>query len=88
VRSRKTRSPAAAEQRARPRRVGQRGSKTTDTDSRSALQSVYDGQRCIGFLVRGRSGIEAYDAAERSLGTYPNLKNAADAVSDAAGRRA
>jgi hypothetical protein len=52
------------------------------------LQSVYDGQRCIGFLVRGRSGIEAYDAAERSLGTYPNLKNAADAVSDAAGRRA
>jgi hypothetical protein len=87
VRSRKTRSPAAAEQRARPRRVGQRGSKT-DTDSHSALQSVYDGQRCIGFLVRGRSGIEAYDAAERSLGTYPNLKNAADAVSDAAGRRA
>ena len=34
-----------------------------------SLVSVYDGQTCIGFLLsRGCRGIEAFDAAERSLG--------------------
>jgi len=43
--------------------------------------SVYDGRTCIGFLLgRGRSGIEAFTAAEQSLGTFPDQKSAASAV--------
>jgi len=33
------------------------------------MLSVYDGRQCIGFvLARGRSGFEAFDADEKSLG--------------------
>jgi hypothetical protein len=42
------------------------------------------GTVCVGFLVlRGRSGIEAFDANTRSLGLFPNQKAAADAVCEA-----
>jgi hypothetical protein len=47
-----------------------------------AIQAVYDGQTCIGFLVlRGRQGVEAFDAAEHSLGVFATAKAAADAIS-------
>src|SRR5262245_16533487 len=43
--------------------------------------SVYDGRTCIGFLLgRGKLGVEAFDAAEQSLGTFPDQKSAARAV--------
>ena len=50
--------------------------------------SVYDGSVCIGFLIkRGRAGVEAFDAdGRRSLGLYPDMKSAADAVSQHGGR--
>lgn len=36
---------------------------------------------CIGFLLlRGRSGVEAFDQNTRSLGLYPDQKTAADAI--------
>ncbi len=54
------------------------------SDPMTAL-SVYDGSRCIGFLMpRGRQGIEAFDADDRSLGLFLTQKSAADAVSVAA----
>jgi hypothetical protein len=48
------------------------------------MQVIYDGARCLGFLyARGRDGVEAYDADQRSLGLYPTSKAAADAVARA-----
>jgi hypothetical protein len=35
-------------------------------------------------MLRGKSGVEAFDADTRSLGLYPNQKAAADAVYEAA----
>lgn len=79
----------AAAQRARdPRRVDKLGG---DVGSEAilenpSLQSVYLGHECIGFLLaRGPRGIEAYDAAEHSLGIFKTLKEAADAITRAAG---
>jgi hypothetical protein len=46
-----------------------------------AMLSVYDGQRCIGFLLsRGKLGFEAFAADQHSLGTYPTQREAADAI--------
>ena len=46
------------------------------------MHSVYDGRRCIGFLLaRGEHEVEAFDAHDKSLGTFASLKRAADAVS-------
>lgn len=54
----------------------------------SALQSVYCGRSCVGFLLaRGRDGVEAFDADERSLGLFANAK-AAHAAIVAASREA
>jgi hypothetical protein len=42
---------------------------TRKSEHASPMVSIYDGQRCVGFvLARGRSGFEAFDAGERSLG--------------------
>jgi hypothetical protein len=47
----------------------------------SAL-AVYSGQVCLGHILpRGKSGVEAFDADDRSLGMFPDQKSAADAVS-------
>jgi len=33
--------------------------------------SVYNGQTCIGFLIRrGKCGVEAFDLEDRSLGIF------------------
>jgi hypothetical protein len=46
-----------------------------------SLLAVYDGQHCRGFiLARGRSGFEAFDNSERSLGLYQSQAAAADAI--------
>jgi hypothetical protein len=48
------------------------------------LLSVCEGQTCIGFLLsRGRAGVEAFNADNKSLGIFPDQKSAADAVSRA-----
>jgi hypothetical protein len=49
------------------------------------LVSVYSGRTCLGFvLARGCRGFEAYAADERSLGLFPNQRDAANAITDAA----
>jgi hypothetical protein len=41
------------------------------------LVSIYDGQRCLGFiLARGKTGFEAFAADERSLGLFQSQKEA------------
>jgi hypothetical protein len=46
------------------------------------LVSVYDGTTCLGCILgRGPDGFEAFDAVERSLGIFPTMKAAADAIS-------
>jgi hypothetical protein len=46
------------------------------------MLSVYDGTRCIGHLMlRGQQGVEAFDSDDRSIGLFPDVRAAADAVS-------
>jgi hypothetical protein len=41
------------------------------------LVSIYDGQRCLGFiLARGKAGFETFAANEQSLGLFPSQKEA------------
>jgi hypothetical protein len=47
----------------------------------SAL-AIYSGQVCLGHILpRGKAGVEAFDADDKSLGIFPDQKAAADAVS-------
>jgi hypothetical protein len=47
------------------------------TERGAAMISIYDGRRCIGFvLARGRAGFEAFDAADHSPGVF-ETQNAA-----------
>jgi hypothetical protein len=42
---------------------------------------VYSGRECAGFLLpRGKSGVEAFTAASKSLGIFATQKAAADAL--------
>lgn len=86
MRRRKARRPATDLTVNRPHAVSQAG-EPRDRDATSnqrAMQAVavYDGQICLGFLLpRGKTGVQAFDADDRSLGTFPDQKSAADAVS-------
>jgi hypothetical protein len=60
-------------------------------DRREAISSpisslaVFDGRRCCGFLLpRGKQGVEAFNADDHSIGVFPDLKAAANAVYEAA----
>jgi hypothetical protein len=45
------------------------------------LVSIYDGQRCLGFiLARGKTGFEAFAADEQSLGLFQSQKGAVAAL--------
>jgi hypothetical protein len=53
----------------------------TAPTSSSPMVSIYDGQRCLGFVFqRGRTGFEAFDAEQRSLGMFPTQREAATAI--------
>jgi hypothetical protein len=50
------------------------------------MLSVYDGQRCLGhIIVRGKTGHEAFDTDNNSLGMFASEHDAANAISKAAG---
>jgi hypothetical protein len=50
--------------------------------------AVYAGQTCVGhILARGKAGHEAVDTDDVSLGTFANMKAAADAIVAEAMRR-
>ena len=47
----------------------------------SAMFSVYDDRECLGFvLCRGKTGFEALDRAEKSIGTFETPREAASAI--------
>jgi hypothetical protein len=47
------------------------------------MVSVYDGQRCLGFILRrGKLGFELFDHNERSLGLFPSQREAARALDE------
>ena len=49
------------------------------------MLTVTDGKRCLGFILpRGKTGFEAFNDADRSLGLFPTSQDAADAVLDTA----
>jgi hypothetical protein len=84
VAPRKARKAANVTKRRDLRRVDQLGSKinTKATFDPIACLSVYSGQTCVGFLLRrGKSGVEAFGADDRSLGLFPNQQTEADAIS-------
>jgi hypothetical protein len=82
---------AAAPRAHDPRRVDPLGGKI-DAEAAPdiiAMQSVYVGSTCIGFVyLRGPQGVEAFDADCHSLGLFPDTKVAADMVTAAAQERA
>ena len=45
---------------------------------------VADGGKCVGFVLRrGRTGYEAFDADEKSLGLFASESDAAEVVEEA-----
>ena len=53
----------------------------TSVATSSPMVSIYDGQRCCGWVFhRGRTGFEAFTAEQHSLGTFPTQREAAVAV--------
>jgi hypothetical protein len=51
------------------------------TDKPAAMAPVFDGGRCIGFLLcRGEVGFESFDIDEVSIGLFSNEADAAAAV--------
>jgi hypothetical protein len=84
---RKGRRPATADSVNRPHAVSQAGGlRDCEATLRPiALQSVYDGRTCIGFIFsRGKLGYEGFTVDDVSLGVFPTAKAAADAISEVA----
>ena len=51
-----------------------------ERNTQAAFASIYDGRRCVGHLIsRGPKGFEAFDADDRSIGTFESQKAAAAA---------
>jgi hypothetical protein len=75
---------------ARARRTGPRGFRHVATDGLSlapSLLAVYDGQRCLGFILsRNKLGWEAFADDDRSLGFFPDQAAASAAISNDWGR--
>jgi hypothetical protein len=52
-----------------------------DRGGGNSLAYVYDGQQCLGHvLARGKTGFEAFDRDDRSLGLFPNTASSANAL--------
>ena len=79
----KARKPAA-ERPARRLHGSAKAGKLTRPEAyciQSTCLSIYDGRTCIGHLpLRGKVGVEAFAANDRSLGVYPNRKTTTDAA--------
>ena len=66
---------------ARPTRPRNERSASANTSAPAAMISIFDGRTCIGHVLgRGRTGFEAYDAEQRSLGTFASQQAAVDAI--------
>ena len=86
MRRRKASGPGARSTRG-ARRVDQLGQRIGAEASSppTACLSVYDGRRCIGFLMlRGRQRVATFNADERSLGIFPDTNAAVGAITTGA----
>jgi hypothetical protein len=82
VRQRKARGPATDRAARRP---SAGFSSLRDRDATADLQ-VYSGQRRLGSLRhRGDDGVEAFDLAGRSIGTFLTMQAAAAAIPEQGG---
>jgi hypothetical protein len=65
-----------------PREIPKRTDRAVNSANNSSpMVSVYDGQRCIGFVfARGKCGFEAFDADQRPLGSFASQREAAVAI--------
>jgi hypothetical protein len=53
-----------------------------------SLLAIYDDKTCVGHLLRRSTGAyEAFDIRDNSVGVYPDLISAANAVSAASSPR-
>jgi len=61
-----------------------------DRQSSFRLVTVTEGRRSCGHVLRrgARGGFEAFDCQDVSIGTFPTLRDAANAVTDAAEKEA
>jgi hypothetical protein len=51
------------------------------SDKSSAAMSVYDGRRCIGFIIaHGRTSYESFDVDQHSVGLFSHERDAAAAL--------
>jgi hypothetical protein len=51
----------------------------------ATMLTVCAGRQCIGHIIAcGKTGHEAFDQRDKSIGVYPSMKAAAAAVSEAA----
>jgi hypothetical protein len=51
----------------------------------SSWLAVYDGTTCIGHAIfRGKTGIEAFNVDDKSIGLFPTLKDATAALASLA----
>jgi hypothetical protein len=79
---RKPSGPAAGKTARKPRAEVPAGQRKLREVYTTPLLSVYDGRQLLGFLLpRGKQGVEAFSADDRSLGVYPDQRSAAAAVS-------
>jgi hypothetical protein len=54
---------------------------TGSPSTTARLWPVVVGGKCLGhFLHRGKLGIEAFTAGDKSIGVFPSLSEAADAL--------
>jgi hypothetical protein len=52
-----------------------------DRGGRNSLAYVYDGQQCLGHvLARGKTGFEAFNCDDKSVGLFPTQRQAANAL--------
>jgi hypothetical protein len=55
---------------------------STRSNTKPTLLSVFDGQKCLGFILTRHLGYEAFTADERSLGTFESVCEAANVISN------
>jgi hypothetical protein len=53
----------------------------SDSKPAASLAYVYDGQQCLGHvLARGKTGFEAFNRNDKSVGLFPTQRQAANAL--------
>jgi hypothetical protein len=61
--------------------INQRGnSREREVPHSPVMSSIYDGQRCVGFVLKRRKQFEGFGRDGRSMGLFASMADAADAI--------